>query len=247
MLSRVLALHPKLGAFHEPTPLLNTEAYLRWSGKRDGHWIARRLATKRDRFIREVQANGLLYVESSHFLSHLIPDLLERYDARFVHLHRDGRQFVRSGLDRPWYGPRSFKALLEDRVRRSTGLNIGNSYRDHRLSPPSGLKTRFEAISWLWTEINAQILRHLDGVPDERRFAARLEDIGPALLCRLLKFLRQDSDPAILERMCSLAAERPNRTREHSTPPQDAWDANSRQRFSQIAGDMMSKLGYALD
>lgn len=103
MLARVLALHPELGAFHEPKPWLNTEGYLRWSGRKDSEYVHFRLGQKRDDLIEQVDANGLRYIESSHFISHFIPDLRDRYDARFIHLYRDGRDFLRSGLERDWY------------------------------------------------------------------------------------------------------------------------------------------------
>jgi hypothetical protein len=137
MLARVLALHPQIGAFHEPKPWLNTEAYLRWSGRRNSHYAHARLQLKRDDLIRQVEANDLQYVESSHFLSQLIPELRARYNARFIHLYRDGRDFVRSGLERPWYQRRGRLEWLRTFLRRAPGLDIGNSFIDHRLDPPS--------------------------------------------------------------------------------------------------------------
>lgn len=136
MLARVLALHPQLGAFHEPKPWLNTEAYLRWSGRKDPEYAHARLEQKRDDLIEQVDANGLRYIESSHFLSHVIPDLRDRYDARFIHLYRDGRDFVRSGLERDWYPVGAF-ARTRGTIRRMTGLKVGDSFADHRLDPPS--------------------------------------------------------------------------------------------------------------
>lgn len=243
MLARVLALHPELCSLHEPPPLLNTEAYLRWAGRKGSDWISHRLTSRRDRLISEVSANGFLYVESSHFLSHLIPDLLERYDSRFVHLHRDGRHFVQSGLLREWYNEGNWKVRLKDALRRRTGIDIGNNYRDHRLPPPKHIRTRFDAITWLWAEVNSQILLHFEAIPEERKMSMKLEHIGEETLQSLMGFIGVSAHPETVRRMSRLAASRPNRTL-HPVEPPEAWDEFKCSRFHDIAGGVMTALGY---
>lgn len=244
MLARVLALHTEIASFHEPRPLLNTEAYLRWAGRRDSDWIQQRLRWKRDDLIRQIETNGLGYVESSHFLSHLIPELLQRYDARFVHLYRDGRDFVRSGLERKWYQPQGPLGLLRDALRRSTALDIWNSYRDHRLKPPRGITTRLEAVAWLWAEINSRILQHLEQVPQESRLGIRLESFGPKTLGRLTAFLQLETAPDLIERMSAVATGKPNRTTTRSVNGWEQWEPHQQESFKRVAGRMMERLGY---
>lgn len=250
MLARVLALHPEVGAFHEPRPWLLTEAYLRWSGRRDGEFASRKVEEKRDDLIEQVDANGLMYVESSHFLSHLIPDLEERYEPTFVHLYRDGRDFVRSGIERGWYDTRRatlagamWLAVLRW-IRRWTALSVGQVWEDHRLSPPRELSDRFERIAWLWAEINGEILRHLGQIPSSRRKEVCLEEFDATALEDLLGFLDLQLEEAPMERMIELARRKPNRTEEREVPRPERWSKGWRRRFREIAGPTMRQLGY---
>lgn len=246
MLARVLALHPDVGAFHEPRPWLNAEAYLKWRGRRSSKDIHAVLRKKRDDLIEQVEANRLTYVESSHFLSHLIPELAERYDARFVHLFRSGRDFVRSGLDRNWYRRKTFRARIDTWLRRTTGLEVGNSFCDHRLAPPR-LGSRLARIAWLWAEINGCILQGFERLPAARTMAVRLEDFGRSSLLELLAFLSVEAENSVVDEMLRLAAREPNRTKDPSAPPPEEWSEEAEEAFRRLAGPMMAKLGYAID
>lgn len=243
MLARVLALHPEIGAFHEPKPWLNTEAYLRWSGRKSSGYADARLEQKRDDLIEQVDANGLWYIESSHFLSHLIPELRDRYSARFVHLYRDGRDFVRSGMQRAWYCGRTL-APVRSAIRRMTGLEVGNSFVDHRLDPPSRYDSRFERIAWLWAEINSEILDHLEGVPDEDWREVRLEAFGEDTIRGLLRWLGHPAEDRLVDEMREMGTEKPNRTEDRQVSPPEEWSGVRTNRFRTIAGDMMRRLGY---
>lgn len=243
MLARVLALHPEIRACHEPRPWLNTEAYLRWSGRKDSEYAHARLGQKRDDLVRQIDANGLHYVESSHFLSHLIPELRDRYDARFVHLYRDGRDFVRSGLEREWYRGGAL-APVWGAVRRTTGLEVGDSFVDHRLDPPPRYDSRFERIAWLWAEINGEILDHLESVPDEDRTELRLEAFGADTIRELLGWLGHPAEDRLVGEMAMMGAKKPNRTEDREIPPPEEWTEARTRGFYEIAGDMMHRLGY---
>lgn len=245
MIARVLDLHPEIGAFHEPRPLLNTTGYLRWSGHRGADYVQSRLGRKRDRLLRDLDADGLMYLESSHFLSHLVPELRKRYDARFVHLYRDGRDFARSGLERGWYEAGGVLHRVVTWIRRATGLQVGDSYTDHRLDPPRSLDGRLERVAWLWAEVNGVILAQLRRLPSEDVISVRLEDFGAEMIRRLLAFLGRDAPAWLVAEMEALAAIRPNRTEDRRVPPPEKWSEEQVQRFWRVAGEMMERLGYS--
>lgn len=247
MLARVLALHPELGAFHEPRPWLNTEAFFRWADRRGHAYAKRRLGEARDDLIHAIDANQLMYVESSHFLSHLVPDLEDLYEPKFVHLFRDGRDFVRSGLEMGFYQGRGRLGEVKRWVRQRTGLKIGNVWEDHRLSPPRDLRSPFERTAWLWAEINGEILSHLADIPRGRRASVPLEEFGSSQLRDLLEFLGVDLDRAPFDSMLELAEARPNRTEERELPGPELWSDERRNRFREIAGSMMRRLGYGTE
>jgi len=245
MLAKVLAHLPGVASLHEPQPWMNTEAYLAWAGKRDSEWLQERLAHKRDGLIRQRSSGGLLYVESSHFLSHLIPELSERYGARFIHLYRDGRDFTRSGLERGWYRSKGFREWMKTHIRRRVAVDVGFSWVDHRLDPPSRLESRLEKIAWLWAEINQVILRDLAGVPDSDQERVRLEDFGQETIERLAAFLGLQADQRLLRHMLTVADRRPNRTVAFEAPSPRAWSEVEKERFSSVAGPMQERLGYS--
>ena len=256
MLARVLGQHPTLCALHEPRPHLNAEAYARWSGSHPASVIQRHVRAKRDALIGQIQENNFIYVESSHYCSHLIPLLRAQYGAKFVHLYRDGRRFVRSGLDRAhWYDEGAqasswadaAKQYMKRHLRRTYFVDFdGASFADHRLRPPRALATRFEKVVWLWVEINQAILNGLDHVPEGAKMSLQLEDFGEDALRALHDFAEVRVLPDTLEQMLAKAEQRPNKTEDRTAAAPEAWSAWRQRRFKEIAGAMMAALGYAV-
>ena len=253
MIARVLAAHPALFSIHEPLPDLNTEAYSKWAGRHGRAKILAHIGHKRGALIEQVEHNGLLYVEASHFCAHLIPELAETYHARFIHLYRDGRDFVRSGLERPrWYAEEGRSRLavalefVKRQARRQFLIDVGSTWDDHKLAPPISMRSRAEKIAWLWVEINRVILESLAALPREQSMSLALEQLQRDSLIRVLDFIGVEADAPVLERMVRIAETKPNRTRVRRVPPVEEWSGHERTRFSEIAGAMMRKLGYTV-
>ncbi len=246
MLARVLAIHPGIFALHEPHPHLRTEAFAKWSRPERKRLIERKIHRKRKDIIQQVLINRLVYVESSNYASNLIEELYELFDARFIHLYRNGRDFVRSGLQRDWYRKESVASHIKSWIRRKYLVNIGKTALDNLLSHPDTLKTRLEKISWLWVEINKTILRNFSALPDDRKFSLALESIDSNRLIELHKFIDVDIDAGILDEMLTIAGSKPNKTRKFSIPEHTGWSDRQKERFNEIAGEMMHKLGYSI-
>jgi hypothetical protein len=247
MVAEALRVHPQVLALHEPRPGLHREAYLAWSGKRDARWLRKRLDSKRRVLVEQVLANGLLYLESAHYCSHLVVPLRDLFpSAKFVFLHRDGREFVRSGLERAWYRGREESALAHvvKFARDWLRLDLGKAGWDHRLKPPASLRSRAQRIAWLWAEINRSIERGLATVPKQDQFRVPLAALGLESLRALTGFLGVDGDERILRQMMEVAARRPNKTRERSVPPFERWTQEDQREFFRIAGPTMAQLGY---
>ncbi len=245
MLARAMAEVPGILSFHEPQPHLNTEAYLRWRGELTSEQAETRVRNKRADLVEQVGVNGLTYLESSHYCSHLIPELSRAFGARFVFLHRDPRGFTTSGLARDsWYPdhrPRS--ELLKDLVRRKLGVDVGNHWQDHRLEPPPGMETRMEKIAWLWTEINGVIIRELEALDSARSHDLMLANVGPEGFGRLLDFLRLDYSPRVIQAMVEVARRKPNSQNRQPSVPEE-WDEGA---FQSITGPMAHRLGYGTE
>lgn len=255
MIARLLGQHPALCALHEPRPRLNVEAYASWSKLHPPKRIRQQVWDKRHQLLSEIKSNNFLYIESAHWASHLIEELHELFDARFIHLHRDGRQFVRSGLERRWY--ENFSTASSQRIflierlvrypRRKFMVNVGNSYIDHRLKPPRKMRSRFEKITWLWQEINQTIIDSLNKLPDTAKMRLRLEDVNKETIIGLQNFIGVPLESKRIKRMLAIAQQKPNKTRQRTVSAPEDWPEGQKERFREIAGKMMQDLGYSLD
>jgi len=253
MLARTLSRHPELLALHEPMPHLNAEAFVHWNGSQGSREILESIRRKRDRLVGQVELNRMRYIESSHYCSHLIEELHQLYGARFIHLHRDARDFVRSGLARSWWYP-AYSGLRGGLVRAKHGvegwvrhhyfLDVGSTWRDHRLEPPAHLKTRAEKIVWLWAEINQTILASFERLPPGTTTSLALEQVSEESLRELLDFIGVDAPPPLLRDMISVASAKPNRSTRELTAHQPSFSPADCERFWELAAPMMDRLGY---
>lgn len=251
MLARTMALHPQLFAIHEPRPHLNPEAFAKWSGLHPDTVIKKSVRNKRDFLIDEVKNNKLMYLESSHYCSHLIPILNELYDARFIYLYRDGRDFVRSGLERSWYKEKtcfwynpiiSLKKHFLNYLSREKFM-IDRSWDDHRLTPPNELTTRLEKVAWLWVEINSIILKSFDTYNLDF-ISIKLEDFGPSAIKKILDFNGLNSSDSLVTEMVRVSKKRPNKTKERKVDKFKNWDDSDKKKFFNITSEMMDTLAY---
>lgn len=259
MLAQTLGVHPDLLTYREPQPHLNVEAFRAWEDSISTDRLHDRIEEKRSPLVEQAGWNRCTYVESSHYGAHLIQELHELYEARFVHLHRDGRAFVRSGLERCWWYPESYGDVFHRstfggmwehevlrRLRRRGLLDVGFSWNDHRLKPPNGMETRLEKISWLWQEINRTILDQLAELPADS-FSMALEEFSEDVLASLLDFVGVSSNAELLAQMTEVGEQKPNRTETRAVPPFEQWPDADREAFWSVAGPMMQQLGYTAE
>ncbi len=84
-------------SFHSPFKLENYNCHNYLDNIKD-------MKLRRARLIKSVRKEGYDYVESANCIRHHLVDLVEDYpDCLIVHLVRDGRDYVRSGFNRPWF------------------------------------------------------------------------------------------------------------------------------------------------
>jgi hypothetical protein len=248
MLAWALGQHPELYCLHEPKPKLNAESFSHWTDSHSREKLRSKVALKRDNLVLQTHRQNLVYVESSYFLAHLIPYLDELYDARFIHLHRDGRHFVRSAFAQPWYiddfDPLRF---VKRWFRRCALVDVGASSEDHRLPTPERLESRFDKIAWLWAEVNGIISRELGKLPEERSLRIPLESLNDSAgFQRLLGFLGgRDDEDEVLSDMVATARDKPNKNANKDLPHPEEWSDDRVDRFEVVAGDMMRELGYS--
>lgn len=245
MLSRVLALHPCLFVFNQ-YPSLRTEAFVNWRHPGRKEEIKKRIRKKRDELVAAVRRNRFIYVENSTSAAFLMNELHELFDAKFIFIYRDGRDFVRSGMSRGWYKPETIVNRLKTLLRRRFLIATGRDTVDTLLIPPAEYKTRFEKVTWRWVAVNRIILDHLAWLPDGRVFSLKLEDLDREKLIGIHSFLGIDADETLITEMLDVAGSKPNKSPNYDFPPFAEWSVMDRERFGVIAGDLMQTLGYQL-
>ena len=190
----------------------------------------------------------MIYVESSHFLSHLIPELQELFDGKFVHLHRNGLDFVKSGLRRGWYRRPPFQEVIKAHIRRRLLLDIGYTFRDHKLTPPVRYRSRLAKTTWLWVEINNIILEAMTDLPADRKMVLPLESVSEDTMRSVFEFVEAPLDLQQMARIMTVVESRPNQTKPASgADNSEGWSSNDYETFIEIVSATMKKLNYATD
>ena len=243
-LVQLLRMHPKLCALNAPRPHLSVEALVKWAAPHKQEKIENKIRRKRSNLIAQVIANNYVYVEASNYSANLIEELSRLYNGKFIHLYCDGRDFVRRGLAKDWYEKKLFRYELQAWIRRKFLTDIGRTRVDHQLPPPKKLRTRLEKITWLWVEINRNVIRYLSGLPDERKFSLRLEDLDRNMLINLHKFFGVEIIPDVLDRMAQSLEKTVKEAAASSADSFEEWSEPEKAQFNLIAGEMMEMFGY---
>ena len=101
-LARIASQFAGIAAAHEPFPELTYPGRLAIEGNWEADPVTMHLA--RGRLVEGAYTRQQHYLECALNLSHLADDISRAFvGARFIHLHRDPREFVRSALSKHWF------------------------------------------------------------------------------------------------------------------------------------------------
>ena len=233
---------PDTTAFHEPTPdLLDI-----------GINLARGKITPKDarRYISASRSLQLLitnslqskhYVESNNRLFSLIPILPDIFPScRILHIVRDGRDVVRSCMNRKYY-------TSADGFFRN-GMRIqAVDFPDDPYAAKWSNMTPFEKTCWWWTKKDRTIYDAVLNNPNS--ITLKFEDLFDATTCctsldLLLQHLRIPYTPSDLDRYSEWLTKKINAQKTHSFPHWDEWTDEHKQQFQAICGEHMALYGY---
>lgn len=239
------SLFRKLGArsFHEPGPRwlrFASNAYA--SGNMNDERARRIIETRR---LPIVVQSSVPYVEASCFLYGMVRPILETIDdAHVVHVVRDPRSFVRSGMN---WGMYRFGGRLLNWIpyRRLAEPHFGGRFSVARRLRWA-MKGQFDRLCWAWAHLNAAA--RAQGAGSDRFETIRYEDI-----------FDQEREYGGLQRICTLAgfelnfnalrsvASRPvNAARKRSFPEWPNWSSAQLRELQRQCGDEASRYGYDL-
>lgn len=171
-LATVLSQSPTCTCLHEPYPQLIAESVRYRYGEITSDALVDIL-----RETRGLPDRHQTYGECANRLSLLVPVLRQAFpDARFVHLVRDGRDFVSSAVQRGWYGTAENDPATqrsEWQQWRLSGDRAGAVDSHHWAA-----MGQFERVCWLWTYTHEILMEDLEGCPS---MLLRIEELARSL------------------------------------------------------------------
>lgn len=219
-------------AFHEPYPPLLGLGLAAARGEVTAVAAARQIAAQRRWYLGRLDRP--IYLEANNRLFALAPALqLAWPGVTIIHVVRDGRAVVRSGLARGWYGP-------DDRFPRLAATDFADDPWREAWAGWGAL----EKNAWLWQKHNAVIRAGAAAQPNYHLFQFEaLFDAGDDTAVRELMHL---VDPQMQPGAAELAAARARPANARPAPGgEEGWTAAQEAAFRQIAGAEMARYGYA--
>ncbi|NES72585.1 MAG: sulfotransferase, partial [Okeania sp. SIO2D1] len=167
-MSEFFKLFPEVFSCHEPNPNFWNLGINYAQGIKSSHEAVQEIEKGRRVLCSEVKRRkAQIYIESNNRLFSLVKPLREVFpDAKIVHVVRDGRDYVRSGMSRiKWY-EKDDKTTIRLRADMFHNDPYANKWQQ---------MSRFEKIAWLWQKKDGfiyQDFKELDNV-----ISVRFEDI----------------------------------------------------------------------
>ena len=175
-IAQLLKMAKNVVAYHEPWPelmALSKKAYelsnIYPNDPRLTDVLKEGFLTSRREFLYNALYCDRGYVESGPPATFLAPLILQTLpEAKFIHLVRDPRKVVTSGMRKGWYDKDPYDA---DRIVPDPDSEMGKLW--NQWNP-------FQKNCWLWTETNDWILRFSQTLPSGKYLLVHSEDIFSA-------------------------------------------------------------------
>jgi len=173
------------------------------------------------------------YIESNNRLFSLIDVLIEEFaNPKILHIVRDGREYVRSGMSRSYGGYYS----KEDPFPRIKA----NYFPEDPYYEKWEDMSQFEKICWLWQKKDGYILNDVENY--DNTITVKFEDVfkqkGSPGLRKIANFLDFDENE-LKSKFADMESNRINKTKEYKIPKWEEWNKNMIKSFDEIAGEHM--------
>jgi len=220
-------------ATHEPSPDFLGLAIDYVRGEVSKKEVIKRIEQDRRALCKDIkrkQAN--VYVESNNRLFSLIDPLRDVFnDYKIIHIIRDGRDYVRSGMSREWY-------TKKDKYPRLKATYFSNDLYYDKWDTMS----RFEKICWRWQKKDGFILDSIKDDPNS--ITVKFEDIfkdddykGIYQIAEYIGLPKSETDKMIDKMM----NRKVNSTSKHIIDKWSSWSQDMVESFEEIAGEHMKK------
>lgn len=234
-LIRVFELSQNVLALHEPSPNGAREAKRYYLDPTGAESVSREfVAQARNWRLATARIAERVYIESTNMI-YLAPLLASLYPrSRFIFIHRNPADVVRSGMRRGWYVDHPWDVVRITPRKDDAAFTQWSAWG------------QFEKLCWFWKEVNEFILRFIETLPEERAQSMSFEQFvqgGRDAIDPLYSFTGADV-PAWNSVVATIAA-RHNAQRSGVFPAYSAWSDRKRGILTEIAGATMQRLGYS--
>lgn len=222
-------------ALHEPVPnmLKLGNDFLR--GKVSNKDAKRIILNNRNLYFKRAQLEKITrFIESNNRYYSLIPILRDLFpNSKFIHVVRDGRDVVRSGMSRNFY-------TSTDKAYRISASHLTND-----LFHSTWYKlNQFEKVCWWWTKKDSEIYKATKNQKDS--LIVKFEDIFSDKndyegIKSIFEFIGINS---VDDYIFSKIGKRENATKMFKFPHWSKWNDSQKAQFNRIAGEHMTNIGY---
>lgn len=215
--------------------------------------------------IRKNKKKNKLYGEKQVTLGPFIEEIHKQSGAKFIFVHRDGREVVQSFIE--WnkiFGSIYREAedikkeLSVEAKKAAMSLTLDHDYND--ISRPRLLRneidlnnwlklSNFEMICYMWSEINMSHYFSFNKIPKKDVYFLNINNFDLKSAKELFLFLEQPCPPIenieniITKRINSVSDRKFNIVHDHYSEWPN-WSQNDKNLFEEIAGPTMELLGY---
>jgi len=168
-IAALASLSKHIIGFHEPKPKLyglSNICYKTFEENKNHELLKEAFLTARRDLFQYTHSFGKGYVETSPqvtFLAPIIHSVIP--EAKFVHVVRDPRNFIRSGMRRRWYVDHP---MDETRIKPPANSKLNDEWQNW--SP-------YRKIIWLWQETNLWIDKFMNTLGHGKRLFLHVEKI----------------------------------------------------------------------
>ncbi len=238
---------PRSAGLHEPEPdLLSVAIGVATRGKKLENALSEIRVARKMMMQKILKGGGNCLVEANNRYFSLLPLAREIYsNLRIVHIIRDGRDYVRSGMSRPqvghWYSARDPHAKNDLRLKATMFPE------DPYYECWSELNA-FQKITWRWVKKDSFIRKDVRDKEDSLTLhfesIFNREENYPGLR-QMIDFLDLPRKIDPTDSQVREFLTRPsNETKEYNIPHWTNWSEKRKKQFDEIAAEQMKKYGY---
>jgi len=225
---------------HHPHPVMRVQAKLMYNydfNSIDQHTFLLLkeifLAGREEIFVAAKRAGKDLAITDSRgtFFAYIIASIFPK--AKFVFMHRNPIEVIRSGLKRGWYVMDNESEL--NRIMPKSDDRAHLNWKNYSTT---------QKIAWLWTETNQWIMQFLNTVPESQKRTIGFNNWNVEELSEVFQFMNAGVPTRDIEKNLDVRA---NVQRGIVNPQHSSWTEKDKLDSIQICGVLAKQLGYDIE